>query len=358
MFVSQSVYNDKQELLKRLLQEEIEKLNILTVLQEEENILGSMLANHSKLTANKKTPCNFEQDLVKLQQISNQQQVQIEVSSIIFIHKSVIILAQLQTLEKEIRTLRMKAKPFNSTEVEKAEAYMASTELANQNDYYEGSVYTGETRSTPESTVNLTAIVKLVDAFLSETLAAHLDRAMLKRLSTKISQYLSHVAHNFDYEEGENVIDCVVESFLSFIPTEWHGLLAEPEIGALFENVLKMCQIKDDIEPAELLHSIVVNVKDTPEALHARNYTQHVLCEVLKELIVSMNVEDILREDTVEQLVGILLTMDKIVPKCINKMEMVTHVMEHAMANFVDDLDSNGVRLLIEDISNGLLKKN
>lgn len=261
-------------------------------------------------------------------------------------------------LEKEIRTLRMKAKPFNSTDVEKGETYMASTEMADQNDYYEGSVYTGETRSTPESTVNLTAIVKLVDALLSEKLSDHVDRAVLKRLSIKISQYLSHVVHNFDYEEGENIVDCVVESFLSFIPTECHGFLAEPEIETLFENVLKMCQGKDDIEPAELLNSIVVNVKDTVEALHARNYTQHVLCEILKELIVSMNVEDILREETVKQLVGILLSMDKIVPKCINKVEIVSHVMEHAMANFVDDLDSNGIRLLIEDISNGLLKKN
>lgn len=252
----------------------------------------------------------------------------------------------------------MKAKPFNSTEVEKAEAYMASTELADHNDYYDGSVYTGETRSTPESTINLTSIVKLVDAFLSETLAGHADRVMLKRLSTKIGQYLSHVAHNFDYEEGENIVDCVFENFLSFIPTEWHGLLAEPDIRTLFENVLKMSQVKDDIEPAELLRSIVANVKDTLEARHARNYTQHVVCEVLKELIVSMNVEDILREETVQQLVGILLTTDKIVPKCINKMEMITRVMEHAMANFVDDLDSNGIRLLIEDISNGLLKKN
>lgn len=62
------------------MQEEIEKLNILTILQEEENILGSMLANQSKLTANKKAHCNFEQDLLKLQQISNQQNDQIEVS--------------------------------------------------------------------------------------------------------------------------------------------------------------------------------------------------------------------------------------------------------------------------------------
>lgn len=250
----------------------------------------------------------------------------------------------------------MKAKPFSSTEVDKGDIYMASTELADQNDYYEGSVYTGETRSTPESTVNLTAIVKVVDSFLNETLAGHVDRVTLKRLSTKIGQYLGHVAHNFDYEEGESIVDCVVENFLSFIPTECHGLLAEPEIATLFENVLKMCQVKDDIEPAELLHSIVENVKDTLEAQHARNYTQHVICEVLKELIVSMNVEDILRVETVEQLVGILLSMEKIIPKCINKLEMVTLVMEHAIANFVDDLDSNSIRLLIEDISNGLMK--
>lgn len=340
------------------MQEEIEKLNILTILQEEENILGSMLTNQSKLTANKKTPCNFEQDLMKLHQISNQQNDQIEVIvTLLYILKRIITSTHLQVLEKEIRTLRMKAKPFNSSEVEKGAAYMASTDLADKSDYYEGSVYTGETRSTPESTVNLAAIVKLVDAFLSDTLAGHVDHAMLKRLSTKISQYLSHVAHNFDYEEGENIVDCVVESFLSFIPTECHGLLAEPDIANLFENVLKMCQEKDDIEPAVLLHSIVVNVKDTFEALHARNYTQHVLCEVLKELIVSMNVEDILREETVEQLVRILLSTDKIIPKCINKMEMVTHVMEHAVANFVDDLDSNSIRILIEDISKGLLKK-
>lgn len=73
------------------MQEEIEKLNILTILQEEENILGSMLSNQSKLNANKKTPCNFEQDLMKLQQISIQQKDQIEVSiSFLFILKYLI----------------------------------------------------------------------------------------------------------------------------------------------------------------------------------------------------------------------------------------------------------------------------
>lgn len=84
MYGSQNVYNDKQEILKRLLQEEIEKLNILTILQEEENVLGSMLATQSKSTSNKKTPCNFEHDLMKLQQISNQQNDQIEVSYNVF----------------------------------------------------------------------------------------------------------------------------------------------------------------------------------------------------------------------------------------------------------------------------------
>ena len=75
--------SEKQTTLKQATQEEIEKLNILTVLKEEDNFLKSLL-NYQKRAqlrtiATSQHKALFERDLSKLQNISIQQKQKIEV---------------------------------------------------------------------------------------------------------------------------------------------------------------------------------------------------------------------------------------------------------------------------------------
>lgn len=78
----QKTYAEKQEQLKRLYQEEIEKLNILTVLQEEGNMIKAQARALRKVSNANVSQCDAEQDIRKLQLISDQQIRQIEVWSI------------------------------------------------------------------------------------------------------------------------------------------------------------------------------------------------------------------------------------------------------------------------------------
>lgn len=78
----QKLYSDKQVVYNRLLHEGIEKLNILTVLQEEENFLSEIIIhqhkNQSRATSVKHLDLN--RDVTKLREISRQQREQISVS--------------------------------------------------------------------------------------------------------------------------------------------------------------------------------------------------------------------------------------------------------------------------------------
>jgi hypothetical protein len=93
---SQRIRIEKQKELSRVLQSATEKLNILTVLEEERNFLNKMISMQTK----KKEMSSYSQqqqqreeigsDLDKLKEISNHQKEQIEVCDMmmIVIHKS------------------------------------------------------------------------------------------------------------------------------------------------------------------------------------------------------------------------------------------------------------------------------
>lgn len=66
--------------------EEIEKFNILTVLLQEQNLLENGMSVRNRICGiNEPEPFNFENDLAKLIEISQQQKNQIEVKNFFFI---------------------------------------------------------------------------------------------------------------------------------------------------------------------------------------------------------------------------------------------------------------------------------
>lgn len=75
---------EKEVELLRVKQERIEKLNVLTVLQEEQNMLQEALRHQSKVQSLWSTEgsADYGMDLWKLKEISKQQQEQLKVTSI------------------------------------------------------------------------------------------------------------------------------------------------------------------------------------------------------------------------------------------------------------------------------------
>lgn len=240
--------------------------------------------------------------------------------------------------------------------------------MANEADceiYYEDSVYTTETRPSTQTTmhaVQLSTTTKIVDAFLVKHLTGKIDRIELKEISHRIGQYLRHVAENFNYDQTEEIINCIVENFNTFIPKENFKYIPPKEIAQLFESILKTCHTiieqQQDTDPAELVASIVDNVRESMDTLKVRNFTQHFLCEILKGLVVTMNIADIFVDERVEQLITILSKISGIIPKCINIGDLITSVMEYAANNFIDDLMVDSLRNFIENIITGLFSIN
>lgn len=82
-YIQTVLFEKKAELQQQILHV-IEKLNILTVLEEDRNYINSLLLSQKKLEKLRSTrpPLNLKQDVSKLQEISEQQLQTIAVSLI------------------------------------------------------------------------------------------------------------------------------------------------------------------------------------------------------------------------------------------------------------------------------------
>lgn len=90
--------------MKEILQQGIEKLNILTVLQEEQNLLTRILSiqqkSHIKSTGDEQRQTySFDKDVNNMRNLSKR------------------LDRQIGNIEKDIRALQLKAKPFNPLDV-------------------------------------------------------------------------------------------------------------------------------------------------------------------------------------------------------------------------------------------------
>lgn len=252
----------------------------------------------------------------------------------------------------------MKAKTFNSTEPQHSS--QLEDHVAGPKFDASSSVYSGESRSTARTQpIQLNAVSKFVDAFMLTNLDGHAEVDQIQRVAGKITKYLGHVAHNFDTEHANEIVDCVVENVLSLIPATWSRHIPPANVAVLFQRVLGTFQPKHDIDIGELLQSIVTLVREdvsSNDSLDIRNLTQHMLCEVVKEMIVSMTLADVMSPETMDQLIGMFAEIEWIVAKCVNRTEFIDRVMEHGLANYVDEINAKILGEFAERFVDGLLK--
>ena len=265
-------------------------------------------------------------------------------------------------MEKEIRTLRLKAKPFGPITTQ---TLQISKQLPNQqlfDIYYEDSVYTSDNQTgIRNNPAVLTTITKLVDQFMLTHLHGKMAPSDHKTLSNKVSEYFAKVAENFNYDKSEQVINSVVENFNSMMPRNWTQCIPPKDVAAFFQTIIEACNsLADqqlDYHPAELLASIVSNVRDSLDTTKHRNFTQHLFCELIKSLVVTLSIDDFSSAESVEVLSSILSQVDGLLPRCINEGELITNVMEYAMNNFVDDLTVDRLRQFLQAILEALIIK-
>ncbi len=86
MFLQNVLFDKKTELQQHILQV-IEKMNILTVLEEDRNFINNLLHTQKKMENLRaaRPPVNVKQDVAKLEEISQQQLQTIAVSELVYL---------------------------------------------------------------------------------------------------------------------------------------------------------------------------------------------------------------------------------------------------------------------------------
>lgn len=268
----------KEKELLNLKQSHIEKLNLLTALQEETNIIDDELRYQDKLRAKHSVDNHFNIniDLNRLQAISRQQQ------------------NRLKSIDNEIQALRMKVKPLRPMTF-----FSGGRNLCNYDQEFNlhNSSIEGPTESTQsaaststksichENTELLHKIRLIVERFLIRNLSQPLDADALKEYVYKISAYFVQHLFNYKmYESNENA-DTIMKTLKTFLP---ETTLRSIHLTDFVELFSKICCIflNEDVDEQSIKGLLQSTLHETINAI-SLDVTDHcniLLCEFLREI--------------------------------------------------------------------------
>lgn len=284
----------------------IEKLNILTVLEEDRNFISNVLHNETKMEKHRsnRPPVNVKQDVAKLQEISQQQ------------------LQTIADLEKEIYTLRLKAKPFGGLN-DDLFAHNAAAQI-------DGSDGCNTKSSTSTAGMNNKLIIShLVANFFG-------CKTTKDRDVQQISQFLYESIQSLDFDEMEQSIAALVENFQKFLPRNWYEKFTATHIALFIQDVFRKINLYDDendFDPEELLYGIVQDVKDSISPSQS-DYGQKFYSELFSNLLQNMRIEDLLNSDVLSVLISILLDN-------VGVISLSSEIEKRIFASLTDGLASN-----------------
>lgn len=323
--------------LTKVIQEGTEKLNILTVLQEEKNQLDEVLCNQLKLRRKMGVKkLDFSKDITKLRTISREQVDQIE------------------SLQREIRTLSLKSKTFTSVPTLPAinqpiqsAAHRLSGEFSDKE--FEGSIYASVVDSAPNSARDapddlvVMEMLKTVSKFLKKILYSRLSEKQTKKLAQNITNYFANVSKSFDDSRRSELIPCIVEDFHSLLPKEFIPLMMAKDVEKLFEKVFLIYKSGDEFELKDIVYGIVENSTELISVTLAENYTQSLIVEMFRQFFVTVPVCEMKEDKFIDEVFGALDSKD------VNYQEMDLHgavveVEEFLDENATEDIEENEIR--------------
>lgn len=206
-----------------------------------------------------------------------------------------------QDLEKEIYTLRLKAKPFGGMNNDD----MFASNVNAQIDAYDDC----NTKSSTSTTrMNNKAIIShlVVNFFRCKSPK---EPSFKQKDIEQISQYLFESIECLDFDEMEQSIAALVENFQKRLPRNWYEKFTTTQIALFIQDVFRKINLFDDgndFEPEELLYGIVQDVKDSISPTIS-DYGQKFYLELFKNLLHNMRIEDLLNSDVLSLLITILL---------------------------------------------------
>uniref|UniRef100_A0A182V315 Cilia- and flagella-associated protein 44 n=1 Tax=Anopheles merus TaxID=30066 RepID=A0A182V315_ANOME len=333
------LYAKKQEELKKVIQEGTEKLHILTVLQEEYNNLEKALA-HQKLILErrKQPPPTYSEDLSKLREIAKIQKEQIN------------------TLQREIRTLSMKCKPLSAESPDVEVQIPPPAVCGKPAPVADESVYNAVMDSAPPSTrasspdnFLYNEISSLIDDFLVEQLGSRVLQSDIKRVVNHLAHYLSNIIHNFAPEHASDLLPHIIENFKSFIPEELLITIPPQAIAELIESIFRTFKEGYDIDTKEILGEIVGNSLEMIFPA-SQNYSHNILVDIMKQVLATLHIADVNHPETIAFIANGIRHKPGIDPDGVSVQLMSDEIVQYAQENTVDEIGTDLIRGVLEGI--------
>uniref|UniRef100_A0A182N7M8 Cilia- and flagella-associated protein 44 n=1 Tax=Anopheles dirus TaxID=7168 RepID=A0A182N7M8_9DIPT len=332
------MYSKKQDELKKVIQEGTEKLHVLTVLQEEYNNLEKALAHQKILVERRKQPPpTYSDDLTKLREIAKIQKEQIN------------------TLQREIRTLSMKCKPL-SAESPDVEITIPPPVCGKPAPVADESVYNAVMDSAPPSTrasspdnFLYNEISSLIDDFLVEQLGSRVLQSDIKRVVNHLAHYLSNIIHNFAPEHASDLLPHIIENFKSFIPEELLITIPPQAIAELIESIFRTFKEGYDIDTKEILGEIVSNSLEMIFPA-SQNYSHNILVDIMKQVLATLHIADVNHPDTIAFIANGIRHKPGIDADGVQVELLCEEILLYARENTVDEISAELVRGVIEGV--------
>uniref|UniRef100_A0A336MUJ4 CSON006942 protein n=1 Tax=Culicoides sonorensis TaxID=179676 RepID=A0A336MUJ4_CULSO len=333
----------KEEEYTKVIQEGTEKLNILTVLQEEKNYLNHILVQQRKQEEKSKTRDHqdYKKDVLKLRAISKHQKEQIEI------------------LQNEINGFNFKCnKPSSGSHNAEKNNFQTNPGqplTTFHQRIFEDSVYTNivESRgdSSKASTPNMELfkeISRVIKMFLMKSVPDKFETRPVQTLVCTLSRYLTNIAANFPPTHTAKLLPDIIENFQQFFPQDILKQVKKRDIAELIENIVGHFPDEYDMEPMDVVKEIILNsyaemTKNDP------NYSQKFFTEVIKQMIVTLRLHDVGDDEILKQ-----VAKDIINKKCnicsLNIKDMVNEIRNYAVENYLDDFDQDFIKSIIDKI--------
>lgn len=331
----------KEETLSRVTQEATEKLNILTVLEEEKNFLHRIISLQNRKKEKRSSGLPHREvanDLGKLKEISNHQREQIEM------------------LQREIRALSLKTKSFVDARQDFESLNYSIRQLGGECRFEDSicsnpdeSMLSSTRATTPDNEV-YNEVLRIVKTFAESNLGEQLEEIEVENISLNLAKYLTNIAVNFSTTETEEILPEVINSFSNFLPK--HIRIAPENIAELIANIIGNINNGNEVNRSEVLKEIINSTIESANlaAISSNFYLQHIIIEIFKQMVITMRFSDISSPDCTLDIIERLSKLNEIQTKSVNVEEVVDHIVEHANENMEDDIDSQVLKRIISNI--------
>lgn len=332
----------------RLKQTNVEKLNLLTELQEEKNIVEYQLRFQERLRAKRtsyNSHPNTDKDLRRLRAICRQQQ------------------QQLKSIDKQIHALRMKAKPLEPLNFVDGMRRAQNLEAESATNIVDitapESLNSTEDESSDSSSQRESAIEKVrkcVACFLKKHLAIPIDDAALNACATEISTYFvkQFGSCHYQMQQSDEMLRKTIENLQNFVPDAALGHIGATEYVQLYADIRQYLPNANGDDASrfsvmELLRSIFDEVVNAiPPSID--DYSNFLLREFFRESFVVLPLDDTAKIDQLKTFIDLFRRHPRFVVAEIDVERCVTQLWMHKDTFMTHEISEDEFSLLISHL--------